>query len=143
MMTTATTVAVRRMGESLSSTRGRRAGRARSTPLVSRLRTATFATNMHEQPYSRAAERLGTVTLQPQTPIVAGSIGQWTLTLTVGSLGIDEGGTIKVGQRFASDWEPSQFDRPTESGYTTVTTNGAARLRPHYERKGHDRPWMQ
>ena len=98
---------------------------------------------MHEQPYPRAAERLGTVSLQPQTPIVAGSVGQWTLTLTVGSLGIDEGGTIKVAQRFASDWEPSQFDRPAEAGYTTVTTNGAARLRPRYERKGHDRPWMQ
>jgi len=98
---------------------------------------------MHEQAYPRAAERLGTVTLDPPSPIVAGSVGQWTLTLTVGSLGIDEGGTIKVCQRFASDWEPSQFDRPTESGYTTVTTTGAARLRPHYERKGHDRPWMQ
>ena len=81
---------------------------------------------MHEQAYPRAAERLGTVTLDPPSPIVAGSVGQWTLTLTVGSLGIDEGGTIKVCQRFASDWEPSQFDRPTESGYTTVTTNGAA-----------------
>ena len=87
--------------------------------------------------------RLGTVTIDPLTPVVAGSTGQWTMTLTVGAAGIDEGGTIKLCQRFASDWQPPQFDRPAESGYTTVTTNGEAKLRPRYDRKGHDRPWMQ
>jgi peroxiredoxin len=88
-------------------------------------------------------QRLGAVTLDPPGPVVAGSTGTWTITLTVGSMGIDEGGTIKVAQRFASDWEPSQFDRPAASGYTTVTTTGEAKLRPRYDRKGHDRPWMQ
>jgi hypothetical protein len=87
--------------------------------------------------------RLGSVTVDPLAPVVAGSMGQWMITLTVGSAGIDEGGTIKVAQRFASDWQPSQFDRPTDAGYTTVTTNGEAKLRPRYDRKGHDRPWMQ
>ena len=87
--------------------------------------------------------RLGTVTIDPLTPVVAGSLGQWTITLTVGPAGIDEGGTIKLCQRFASDWQPPQFDRPTESGYTTVTTTGEAKLRPRYDRKGQDRPWMQ
>ncbi len=87
--------------------------------------------------------RLGSVTLDPCLPVVAGSMGQWTIVLIVGQSGIDEGGTIKVSQRFASDWEPSQFDRPSESGYTTVVTNGQAKLRPRYDRKGHDRPWMQ
>jgi hypothetical protein len=98
---------------------------------------------MHEPVYPRAAQRLGAVTIDPPGPVVAGSVGEWTTTLTVGSLGIDEGGTIKVAQRFASDWEPSQFDRPVESGYTTVRTSGRAKLRPRYDRKGHDRPWMQ
>src|SRR4051812_40674521 len=87
--------------------------------------------------------RLGSVTVEPCDPVVAGSMGQWTITLTVGSAGIDEGGTIKIAQRFASDWEPSQFDRPTASGYTTISTTGEAKLRPRYDRKGHDRPWMQ
>src|SRR5215207_2686905 len=87
--------------------------------------------------------RLGSVTIDPLTPVVAGGVGQWTITLTVGPAGIDEGGTIKLCQRFASDWQPPQFDRPAESGYTTVTTNGEAKLRPRYDRKGHDRPWMQ
>ena len=87
-------------------------------------------------------DRLGTVTLDPPGPVVAGSTSTWTLTLTVGSQGIDEGGTIKIAQRFASDWEPSQFDKPTASGYTTVSTTGQAKLRPRYDRKGHERPWM-
>ena len=87
--------------------------------------------------------RLGTVRLEPVGPVVAGSCGTWTLTLTVGSYGIDEGGTIKVAQRFASDWQPPQFDRPGEAGYSTVTTDGDAKLNPHFEKKGHERPWMK
>jgi hypothetical protein len=98
---------------------------------------------MEELAYPAAAARLGSVTIDPATPVVAGSVSCWTITLTVGTLGIDEGGTIKVAQRFASDWEPSQFDRPSETGYSTVSTTGRAKLRPRYDRKGHDRPWMQ
>jgi hypothetical protein len=87
--------------------------------------------------------RLGKVSLDPAGPVVAGSFGTWTLTLTVGSLGIDEGGTIKFAQRYASDWQTPQLDRPTESGYTTVSTKGPAKLEPHFEKKGHIRPWMK
>ena len=76
--------------------------------------------------------RLGTIELKPHTPAVAGAIGQWTLVYTVGSMGIDEGGTLKLSQRFASDWETPQFDQPQASGYTTVTTTGAAKLRAYY-----------
>ncbi|MEM6991713.1 MAG: DUF3604 domain-containing protein [Myxococcota bacterium] len=87
--------------------------------------------------------RLGTVTLDPATPIVAGHVGQWTLRYTVGSYGIDEGGTIKVARRFASDFERPQFDDPTAPAYTTAHTNGEAKLRLHYDPKGHVRPWMK
>jgi hypothetical protein len=87
--------------------------------------------------------RLGRVALEPMAPVVAGSVGEWTITLTVGSYGIDEGGTIKLAHRFASDWETPQFDAPGDSGFTTVQTSGAARLRPHFESKGHIRPWMK
>lgn len=87
--------------------------------------------------------RLGAVTLHPSGPVIAGSVGQWRLTYTVGSYGLDEGATLKLAQRFASDWEIPQFDRPTAGGYTTVTTNGAAKLRPYYHAKAHERPWMK
>ncbi len=86
---------------------------------------------------------LGCARLEPSSPVLAGSTGTWTLVYTVGSLGIDEGGTIKVTRRFASDWEEPQFDAPLRSGYTTVATNGLATITPRYERKGHTRPYMK
>ncbi len=87
--------------------------------------------------------RLGHVALSPEGPVVAGNLGQWTLTYTVGSYGIDEGGTIKVARRFASDWGRPQFTDPKGLGYTTVTTTGEASLRAYYDKKAHIRPWMK
>lgn len=87
------------------------------------------------------SQRLGVVALEPAGPVIAGSLGQWRLVYTVGSYGLDEGGTIKLAQRMVSDWEIPQFDQPAASGYTTVTTTGPAQLRPYYHRKAYDRPW--
>ncbi|MEZ4680794.1 MAG: hypothetical protein R2932_41940 [Caldilineaceae bacterium] len=87
--------------------------------------------------------RLGTLTLDPPGPVIAGSIGTWTLIYTVGSYGLDEGATLKLSQRFASDWQIPQFDRPADPGYSTITTNGAAKLRLYYHAKAHERPWMK
>jgi hypothetical protein len=88
------------------------------------------------------SERLGTVTLEPAGPVVVGSVGQWRLVYTAGSYGVDEGGTLKLAQRSASDWQAPQFDRPEAPAYTTVTTTGQTRLRAYYHRKGHRRPWQ-
>ena len=88
-------------------------------------------------------QRLGHVSVTPEGPVVAGSVGEWTITYTVGSYGIDEGGTIKFGQRYASDWEIPQFDAPSEPGYTTVRTSGQAQLAVRYDRKSHERPFMK
>ncbi len=84
---------------------------------------------------------LGRVAWEPGGPVVAGSIGTWTLRYTIGSYGVDEGGTIKLVQRFASDWEAPQFDEPAAPAYTSVSTDGAARLAVRYDRKAHVRPW--
>jgi len=92
---------------------------------------------------SQLEERLGRVLLDPPGPVVAGSFGTWRISLTVGNLGIDEGGTIKLAQRYASDWQTPQFDRPGEPGYSTVRTTGKASLAPRFETKGHVRPWMK
>ena len=88
-------------------------------------------------------ERLGKVALSPSGSVVAGTMGQWTLTYQVGSYGIDEGGTLKISRRFASDWQRPQFDQPTQPGYTTATTDGEAKLSLHWDPKGHVRPWMK
>ena len=87
------------------------------------------------------SHRLGTVTLDPAGPVVAGSVGQWTLVYTVGSYGVDEHGTIKLVQRLVSDWEAPQFEHPDQSGYTTVATTGQARLGVSYQNKAYRRPW--
>lgn len=87
--------------------------------------------------------RLGHVCLTPDGPVVAGSMNEWTLSYTVGSYGIDEGGTLKLARRFASDWAHPQFDEPSAPNYTTVTTTGEAKLRPRYDPKAHVRPWMK
>ena len=89
------------------------------------------------------SHRLGHVSLSPDAPIVAGSVGEWTLTYTVGSYGIDEGGTLKIAKRFASDWAHPQFDDPSAINYASVTTTGEAKLRPRYDPKAHIRPWMK
>jgi len=91
----------------------------------------------------RISSRLGTVTLEPDGAVTAGSVGQWILTYTVGSYGVDDGGTIKLSQRFASDWQVPQFSEPDQPGYTTVRTSGNASLHPYYDRKAHERPWMK
>lgn len=87
--------------------------------------------------------RLGHAELSPKGPVVAGSVGQWTLTYTVGSYGIDEGGTIKIARRFASDWAKPQFDAPTEPNYCSVRTDGEAKIHARYDAKAHIRPWMK
>ncbi len=88
-------------------------------------------------------KRLGTVTLTPEGVVTAGSMMEWTLTYTVGSYGVDEGGILMLVQRLACDMEHPQFVNPAASGYTTVTTSGACRLVCRFDRKCHPRPWMK
>ena len=89
------------------------------------------------------SHRLGKVELEPEEQVTAGIVGQWTLIYTVGSYGIDEGGTIKISQRFASDWQEPQFEDPEKPGYTTVWTDGDAKLNVYFSKKANERPWMK
>lgn len=98
---------------------------------------------IERDPDGTLSERLGVVTLAPDQSIPAGQVGQWTLRYRMGCYGVDEGGTIKIAQRFASDWESPQFDHPEEPRYSTVTTSGAARLRARFDPKGFDRPYTR
>ena len=61
---------------------------------------------------------LGKATLEPTTPVIAGTYGSWTIKYTVGPLGIDSGGQIKIAIRLVSDWGTPQFDDPTAEGIT-------------------------
>src|ERR1035437_1693240 len=100
---------------------------------------------MVETALEKTARRLGSVTLSPMTPVVGGSMCQWTITLTVGSAGIDEGGTIKIAQRFASDGQDPQFTNPAAPAYATLhlqSTDPNTKIKARFDRKSHDRPWM-
>ena len=83
---------------------------------------------------------LGTATMHPTTPVVAGTYGTWTITYTVGPLGMDSGGKIIVAMRDVSDWGTPQFSEPTAEGFSTVTTNGPAKLTAKWDFKGYIRP---
>ena len=64
---------------------------------------------------------LGTATLTPTTPAVAGKYGSWTISYTVGPLGMDSGGQILVAIRIVSDWGVPQFNDPKAEGFSSVS----------------------
>ena len=74
--------------------------------------------------------------VSPKDPVVAGGRVSWTLTITVGDYGLGVGSELAIVRRSTCDMEIPQFDRPDASGYTTVETNGKARLEIRSERPG-------
>ena len=76
-------------------------------------------------------ENIGTATITPTGPVVAAKMGTWKVRYVVGGFGIDDGGHIRVAHRQVSDWEMPQFDKPSDSGFTTVRSNTSATLEPH------------
>ena len=79
-------------------------------------------------------EHMGTVTLDPPGPFVAGSHAELTLTYTAGTFGIDDTGMVKVSWRTTSDMSKPQFDKPQAANYTTVEASNGARLEVWYDR---------
>lgn len=88
-------------------------------------------------------ERLGTIEILPQGPVVAGQMIEWKFTYTVGSYGMDEGGILMLVQRIAADMQKPQFDSPDKPGYTTVTTTGRCHLSYRFQKKQHNRPYQK
>jgi hypothetical protein len=86
---------------------------------------------------------LGTVTLDPAGPVVAGTVGTWTLRYRTGRYGIDDTGSLKVAIRMTCDWESPQVDDPAAPGYCAVTTTGRARLTVRVDPYGGVRPWSR
>ena len=57
-------------------------------------------------------EHMGSISLNPPGPFVAGSHGELTLIYTAGKFGIDDTGMVKISWRTTSDMSKPQFDRP-------------------------------
>lgn len=81
----------------------------------------------------------GRAELSPMDDVVAGSYETWTLTYTVGELGLDDVSRVRVAH-YGSDWGSPQFDDPAGDNYATVETSGDARVEASYETQGHIRP---
>lgn len=81
--------------------------------------------------------------IDPKDDVAAGSIGTWRLTYHVGLYGIDDGGTVKIARRFASDWGIPQMSDPQALDYLTVKSTASAKFDVRYEAKGYIRPWQK
>jgi hypothetical protein len=78
----------------------------------------------------------------PASGVPAGSYQTVTIRYTVGSMGLDEDGGIKLAFRFVSDMGRLQADQPEEDDYVTASTSGAATIELRFERKGTLRPFQ-
>ena len=73
-------------------------------------------------------EHMGSATLAPAGPFVAGSHAELTLIYTAGTFGIDDSGMLKISWRTTSDMAKPQFDDPPAANYTTVEASNGAKL---------------
>lgn len=83
----------------------------------------------------------GHAILEPSTDVVAGSMGTWRLIYEAGSKGIAQDGRVGIAWIWPCDWERPNFDRPAESGYTTISTTGQAVIVPSFRRSLDLHPW--
>jgi hypothetical protein len=86
-------------------------------------------------------EHMGSATLSPPGPFVAGTPAELTLTYTAGTFGIDDTGMLKLSWRTTSDMAKPQFTDPAAPSYTSVTASNGAKLEYWIERLN-IRPWV-
>ena len=86
-------------------------------------------------------EHMGSATLEPSGPFIAGSHAELTLVYTAGTFGIDDSGMLKVSWRTTSDMARPQFTDPGAPNYTTVEASNGAKLEYWIDRLN-VRPWV-
>jgi hypothetical protein len=91
--------------------------------------------------FSYLPEQMGTATLAPAGPFVAGSHVALVLTYTAGDFGIDDSGDLKVVWRGTSDMGKPQFTDPQAANYSSVEASNGAVLECRVDRN-FTRPWV-
>jgi hypothetical protein len=86
-------------------------------------------------------EHMGSATLSPRGPQVAGTFAELTLTYTAGTFGIDDTGMLKISWRTTSDMAKPQFKDAAAPNYTSVEASNGATLEYWFERLN-VRPWV-
>jgi hypothetical protein len=79
-------------------------------------------------------KQMGSATLTPAGPFVAGSHVELVLVYTAGTFGIDDTGMVKISWRTTSDMSKPQFDKPQAANFTTVEASNGARLEVWFDR---------
>lgn len=77
---------------------------------------------------ARFFKSFGTAAVTPGRDIVAGEIGTWVYTYTVGKQGISKNGGIRFTFHHSTDWQEFQLDKPSMDGFVSVKTTGKAEL---------------
>ena len=85
----------------------------------------------------------GYATLSPVDPVEARSFHTSTLTYTVGKLGLDDTGGIRVNWRMVSDAGRPQMGDPTAENYVTASSNGEGQLVLEFSKLVGQRPWNE
>ena len=85
----------------------------------------------------------GYASISPIIPVEARSFHTVTLTYTVGKLGIDDTGAIRVCWRMVSDAGRPQMDNPSGENFVTATSSGEGSLVLKFEQLGGQRPWNE
>ena len=86
-------------------------------------------------------EHMGSATVTPSGPFIAGSHAELMLVYTAGTFGIDDTGMLKVSWRTTSDMAKPQFTEPSAPNYTTVEASNGAKLEYWVDRLN-IRPWV-
>src|SRR5690348_5627285 len=71
----------------------------------------------------------------------AGSWQSFELVFTAGRFGMDDTGSIRIVNRFASDMGTPQFSDPAKPNYVAATASNGARLELSYHPRLNLRPW--
>jgi hypothetical protein len=85
----------------------------------------------------------GSVVMEPLGPVEARSFQTFRLTYTVGKLGLDDTGGIRIAWRMVSDSGKPQTTDPSGENFVTASSNGEGQLAIKYDKSGGQRPWNE
>lgn len=91
--------------------------------------------------HSYRMDLMGHAELADASPVVAGSMTNFTLVYTAGKFGIDDLGGVRVAMRTHSDMTPLQTTDPEAPGYLTVEASNGAPIEYRFDYKRNIRPW--
>ncbi len=90
---------------------------------------------------SHDAAVFGSAEMQGGAPVEPRGFYSFKVVYTVGKLGLDDTGGIRVAMRMVSDAGSPQMSDPTAPNYVTAISNGEGQLLLNYQKSGGQRPF--